>query len=835
MIIYTNKINTSAKVILTDSRFVSSASESIFFAVKGVRHDGHQFINELYTKGVREFVVEIGATFSINQKEVYVEKNGLRAESEQIVESNCVFWIVENSIKALQELATSHRNKFTLPIIGITGSNGKTIVKEWLSALLESSLSVVKSPRSYNSQIGVALSVWQINDLHQIGIFEAGISQQGEMQQLENILHPEYGIFTTIGSAHDEGFRSRKQKITEKLRLFRHSNYLVYCQDNEEIDEEIQLFLKAVNPLIQLIGWTTKGNGIHFVSYNKQANYTDCTLYFDGEEFSFRIPFFDDASIQNAIHCAYILLLMLQKSSLNGTNWETLSTNFQYLKPVSMRLELKHGMNDNYLIDDTYNNDLAGLEMALNFMNQHHTKRPKLLILSDIAESGLSESNLYSQVEEVLKAKGIDEIIGIGEGISNYQPAQGSYFKSTTEFLEALPNLGIKSRFILIKGARKFEFERIVNRLIQKVHGTVLEVNLDSLTHNLNFYRSKIKSPTKLMVMVKAHAYGSGSSEIAALLQYHRVDYLGVAYTDEGVHLRQNGITLPIMVLNPQPESYSYLTEYQLEPEVYSLEMLAEFEDFLNFTNLKSPVLIHLKLDTGMHRLGFIEADIETLISRIQANPKLKIASIFSHLAGADEQEHNAFSNRQITVFKQLATKIQSAFNYPISRHICNSAGIIRFPEAHFEMVRLGIGLYGIEATQEEQKALQVVATLKTTISQKKYLKKGETVGYSRRGVLEKDATIATIAIGYADGFDRGFSRGVGEVFVHNQRCKTIGNVCMDMTMIDVTDVPCEIGDEVIIFGTQPTISELATKIETIPYEILTGVSERVKRVFYKE
>ena len=816
---FSEPILTGASVLLTDSRFVSQPQQSIFFAIKGERHDGHIFIEELYQKGVREFVVE--------KKAAPADLVSRFPEGK--------FWMVENGIKALQNLAAAHRKKFNIPVIGITGSNGKTIVKEWLSTLLARDYAIIKSPRSYNSQIGVGLSVWQMNESHTLGIFEAGISKSGEMENLEPIISPTIGIFTNVGSAHDEGFRSRKQKVTEKLRLFKRSKTLIYCKDYEEIDEEIKLLLKAVNPSIQLIGWSKSQESPINVTFSKASNYTTLNINWNAEDYEFRIPFTDDASIENATHCIFARLLMTPK----GQNLNIMSDALMNLKPIAMRLELKQGINDCSLIDDTYNNDYAGLNMALNFMSQHHTKKNKVLIISDLLQSGLKETELYKSIAELIKGKSIDQLIGIGEDISRNQRFfdDGVFYPSTEAFLKEYPINQLHDSLILVKGARKFAFEKIVNRLIQKVHGTIFEINLDALTNNLNFYRSKAGSNTKIMVMVKAYAYGSGSAEVASLLEYHRVDYLGVAYPDEGVVLRQNGIKLPIMVLNSQPETFGKLKEYNLEPEIYSFQILRRFIDFTQ-SYPDARFKIHIKLDTGMHRLGFEEQDIDALIDQLKQHPTIKIASIFSHLVGADEAEHNDFSRSQIVSFQQMSDRITQALptgETPPLRHICNSAGIIRFPEARFDMVRLGIGLYGVEATGTEQKSLQTVGTLKTIISQIKHLKKGETIGYSRKGVLDKDSRIATIAIGYADGFDRGFSKGVGHVLVNGNRCPIIGNVCMDMTMVDVTEVTCEEGDEVIIFGKDLPIHELAASISTIPYEILTGVSERVKRVFYKE
>lgn len=815
-------IQTTAKVILTDSRFVSQTDSTIFFAIKGERHDGHAFIEELYQKGIREFVVE-SKSFTDELK-------------ARFADSEATFWVVDNAIKALQKLAIEHRNQYNYPIVGITGSNGKTIVKEWLSTLLSKDYHIVKSPRSYNSQIGVPLSVWQMDASHHLGIFEAGISKSGEMENLEPIIRPTIGVFTNIGSAHDEGFRSRKQKVAEKLRLFKNSKTLIYCKDYEEIDEEIRILLKAVNPKIELIGWSKEKKGTIWVNYNKNNTYTDIEIFWNGEDYQFSVPFTDDASLENLTHCIFVSLKLNPSKKLHLGS----------LKPVAMRLELKQGINDCYLIDDTYNNDYAGLAMALNFMSQQHQNKRKVLIISDVLQSGLKESELYKNIFELIKSRNIDEVIGIGDTIKKALPNDEEGwvgFNNTEDFLQNYPIHQLKDSLILIKGARKFQFEKIVERLSQKIHGTVFEINLDALTNNLNFYRSKVGSNTKIMVMVKAFAYGSGSAEVASLLEYHRVDYLGVAYADEGVFLRNNGIKLPIMVMNPQPETFSKLSEFDLEPEIYSFKILNEYLNFIkNITSSKenSPsgaggFAFHIKLDTGMHRLGFEEEDIDKLIEILKTNPQIKIQSIFSHLAGADEAIHNDFSKTQIEKFTRMSDKIMKATNSQPIRHICNSAGVIRFPEAKFDMVRLGIGLYGIESADIEQKALQTVGTLKTVISQIKHLKKGETIGYSRKGILEKDARIATIAIGYADGYDRGFSKGVGKVLVNGTLCPVIGNVCMDMTMIDVTEANCNEGDEVILFGKDLSIRDLANSIGTIPYEILTGVSERVKRIFYKE
>lgn len=809
MFVDIDKLDAQGKVLLTDSRFLSEPGKSIFFAIKGSRHDGHRFIEDLFLSGLREFVVEEKALTAGQRK--FLEKPEIRA------------YPVSSSIGALQELAARKRSRYRYPVVGITGSNGKTIVKEWLHSLLEKDFDIVKSPRSYNSQIGVALSVWEMSSKNDLGIFEAGISQPGEMAALEKIIRPALGIFTNIGPSHSEGFRSNREKIREKLLLFQQAEALVYCRDYREVEEEAEHFLRPLNPDIQFISWS--------VSDLKREKGKVSFEYVPGR-FA-EIPFSDSASIENAVHCVCAGLYLLNRK---GVSAERFLERFRFLKPVEMRLELKEGREGNYLIDDTYNNDLGGLKMALNFMSQTHTKRDKVLILSDMFQSGLSDQELIAEMLDLLRPQKIKTFIGIGEVLSAYPlelPGTAiKLFKSTGEFLKSgVPDTFQKS-LILVKGARSFSFEQIVERLVKRIHGTVLEINLDAITHNLNFYRGRIGPETRLMVMVKAFAYGSGN-EVAAWLQYHRVDYLTVAYPDEGVALRQNGITLPIMVMNADPDSYSTIFEHHLEPEIYSFRVL---EAYLKAKMLWKPAevtRVHLKIDTGMHRLGFMEHETASLIEILKNHPAMEVASIFSHLVGADDAEHNAFSAQQIARFDRVSSRIISETGSAPLRHICNTAGITRFPEARYDMVRLGIGLYGVESSGMETGVLEPVATLKTTISQIKSLPAGETVGYGRKGVLGRDSRIATIAIGYADGYDRRFSRGNAVVNVNGTLCKTVGNVCMDMTMIDVTGAVCEEGDEVIVFGANPGISDLAGRIGTIPYELLTGVSERVKRVFY--
>lgn len=818
-------ITTTAHYLLNDSRQVSSPINSIFFAIKGLHHDGHRYVWDLYRRGVREFVVESAACTP-----TFLEE--LEAMPEAKV------WQVANSILAMQDVARQRRETFLIPVIGITGSNGKTIVKEWLYQLLINRFKIVKSPKSYNSQIGVPLSVWQMNDSHSLAIFEAGISLPKEMDALEKIIQPSIGIFTNIGTAHSEFFETNKQKIQEKLTLFRHCKTLIYCADYVEIDETIRNEFVYENTDCELVSWSRVLSGGVRVDWQVAISNTALTMVYKEQEMTFDVPFIDEASIENCIYCILVLLQMAYNS-------EEIQVRLQILRPVSMRLELKQGVNGNYLIDDTYNNDLAGLTIALNFLAQQQQRPTKVVILSDVLESGMIEHELYHHIAHVIKEKEIAVFVGIGETMTRHyevfiQALKGDtgthqfyFFKTTEDFIHSTLIKSLEDSVILVKGARLFGFEQIVKTLVQKTHGTVLETNLDAITHNLNYFRDKIGRQTKIMVMVKAFAYGSGSAEVANLLQFHGVDYLAVAYTDEGVVLRQNGIFLPIMVMNASPNDFEKLVTYQLEPEIYNLRILQEFANYCKGHSIGSK--IHIKLDTGMHRLGFEAKDIPTLLAILDQSPSLYVATIFSHLVGADEAQFDAFTQHQIDEYKQLSQQIIKELPHLCVRHVANSAGIARFPEARFDMVRLGIGLYGVAATPEDQVNLMTVGTLKTVISQIKHIKQADTVGYSRKGVLERDTITATIAIGYADGYDRGLGRGIGEVLVAGKRCKTVGNVCMDMTMVDITDVPnAKEGDDVIVFGEGLSIAELAAHIGTIPYEIITGVSERVKRIYYQ-
>ncbi len=794
-------LNTDEKLdnLLIDSRQVVSPQGTIFFALSGPRFDGHEFIDQVYAAGVRYFVVG-------RNNDTWIKS---------IPDANLIK--VPDPLIALQQIATHHREQYHIPVVGITGSNGKTIIKEWIYQLL-SDLKVIKNPKSYNSQVGVPLSVWQLTDKAEIGIFEAGISQPGEMEKLSKIIQPTLGIFTNIGPAHDSGFTNRAEKIREKSRLFAKADKVIYRKDHIDVGRVLEEQLLSG----QLFSWSTNKDVKADISFvlDPQSDGILCSWEFSGQQARLFLPFTDPASIENILHCL-TLLVFLNYSS------KEIELKVKDLRSISHRLSLIKGMDQCYLIDDTYNNDLAGLEVALDFLNQQPHGREKAVILSDIKQAADSPENLYSKVAQLLDSKGIHRFFGIGPDISRFnqlfsEPSQ--FYISTDQFLEQRP--AFKEQAILIKGARDFEFEKIVDQLQEKHHGTVLEIDLGALTDNLNYFKSLLPDKTKIMVMVKAFAYGSGSQEVAHLLQYHGVDYLGVAYADEGISLRKDDIHLPIMVMNPSPDSFARMIEYQLEPEIYSLELLSSFQQFCQ--RHQKSASIHLKIDTGMRRLGFEASQIEELVEQMRQFP-LNVSSIFSHLAAADNLLEEEFTNTQFDTFKKVCYDLAPILSAQSLRHILNSWGIINYPKFHLDMVRLGIGLYGIGPAGSK---LSNISVLKTTISQIKQIQPGETIGYGRSGKADSCKTIATIAIGYADGFDRRNSNGVGKVLVRGKLAPVIGHVCMDMTMVDVTGHQAEVGDQVIIFNDKLTLSAIAANIGVIPYEILTGIGERVKRVY---
>lgn len=801
--------------LLFDSRQVAMPSRSLFFALSGERLDGHRYLPDLYRAGVRQFVVSQAVAV-----EHYPNANIL---------------LVKNTLQALQLLAQHHRSKFRIPVVGITGSNGKTVIKEWLWQLLSPDFHIVRSPKSYNSQIGVPLSVWQMKPEHTLALFEAGISKPGEMQRLAPIIQPEIGLLTNIGPAHREGFRDDAEKIQEKMRLFDSARLLVVSVDNPAIAQAARAWQNEA-PERQLFTWSKTGLPADVQIIGVQTDpdgFTQIRAAFRQmiELAVIDIPFSDTASVENAIHCWAVMHLL-------GISQKNIAERMRRLEPVEMRLELKSGVRHCTLVNDFYNNDLASLRIALQFARQQARTGRVTLILSDILQSGLPASDLWEQVAAAIQLQGVGRLIGIGSAIPAIQaflPADfdAVFYPETEPFLQNIAAHDFHDELILLKGARPFEFERIARRLEQKAHKTVLEINLTALVHNLNAYHRLLRPGTRTMAMVKAAGYGSGSAEVAKLLEFHRVDYLGVAYADEGIELRHAGVNLPILVLNPEPASFDVLYRFRLEPEVYSLPML---DELIHFAGKEKALSIHLKLDTGMHRLGFEADDIPALTAQLREYPNLRVQSVFSHLSASDAAQHDAFSHRQAAVFTELSGQISAALGYAPLRHICNTGGIVRFPEYHFEMVRLGIGLYGIDSAGLQDQ-LRVVNTLKATISQIKEIAPGDTVGYNRNsGPLTKPTRIATISIGYADGFLRLASGGRYSVQLRGQRAPTIGNVCMDMTMIDVTHIPAaREGDEVVVFGEHPPVQELAGVLQTIAYEVFTNISERVKRVYWQE
>lgn len=809
--IATDLNDTEVSILLTDSRQVFFPAETLFFAISTKNNDGHKFVSELYELGVRNFVV-----------------SHLLPEWEEYNNTN--FLVVSDTLNALQRLAAYHRKRFDIPVIGITGSNGKTVVKEWLYQILHPDFHITHSPRSYNSQIGVPLSVWQMSDQTQLGIFEAGISQPEEMSRLEAIIHPSIGILTNIGQAHQEGFKSMKQKCLEKLELFIHCDVIICEEENELIDECMEIACLSHKRLT----WSKKGSPkspLYIKKIEKGKVSTDIHFSILGFVASITIPFTDDASIEDAIH-------VLATTIYLHISMEEVKERMAVLEPVAMRLDVRQGKNNSTLINDSYNSDINSLNIALDFLVQRATisEQKKVLIISDIPQSGMNSKDLYYLASNLIKNKKIDLLVGIGMEISAHRDmftdVESHFFSTTEAFIHSSLWNTFHDMFILLKGARSFSFEAINKLLEVKTHETVLEIDLDAIVHNYNFYRSRLKPETKMVCMVKADGYGTGASEVAKTLQYHKCDYLAVAVAEEGVTLRKQGIKVPIIVLNSEVGGFEELATYSLEPEVYNFRILDAFikEAILQgITNYP----IHLKIDTGMHRLGFTEEDIPELLSRMKSQTGVRIQSVFSHLAASESWDFDDFTSTQISTFKKISKEIETGVLHPVMKHILNSAGIERFPEEQMDMVRLGISLYGVSASGLD--GLRNVCSLKTTILQLKHIKAGETVGYGRKGSFEHDATIATIRIGYADGLSRQFGNGVGSVFVNGQMAPIVGNICMDLSMIDVTGLDVKEGDTVTIFGENPSVKDMAKQISTIPYEIFTSISSRVKHIYYKE
>jgi len=814
--------DTVIEELVIDTRKVAQPANALFIALPGDRRDGHSFIPDAYEKGIRNFLISNDAI-----------------DTAKYAGANFVW--VKDTLAALQQIAAAKRRLFKIPVVGITGSNGKTIVKEWLYQLMNGSYKTVRSPKSYNSQIGVPLSVWLMSAKHEMAIFEAGISQPGEMEKLERIIQPTIGIFTNIGEAHSEGFLTIRQKINEKLVLFRHARHLVYCKDAHELNQCVVQYLTHIKGAdnghaLQLFTWSAKTEAdLKITATEKEGNKTHISAIYQNTDIHITIPFTDSASIENAIHCWCVMLL-------TGVDNTVIQERMQALQPVSMRLEQRHGINDCTIINDTYNSDLTSFLIALNYLDQQKQHPHHTVILSDMLQIGKPDAELYEEVAEQVSRRNIQRFIGIGPSLyknkslfRKHRKLRSIFFKSTDDFLQKFHHITFDKEAILLKGARLFAFEKISMLLEQKVHQTVLSINLSSLLHNLQVFRSKLKPGVKLMAMVKAFSYGSGSYEIAHLLQYAGVDYLSVAYTDEGITLRKAGITMPIMVMSPDAISFDRMIAWKLEPVIFSTQSLHAFTNIARTLKVEQ-YPIHIKLDTGMHRLGFLPSEIDTLAEELQANPHISVASIFSHLAASEDAAEDAFTTLQASAFEDMSGKlVKKLSNTPI-RHLCNSAAIARHPSLHYDMVRLGLGLYGIDSSRALQGELKQISTLKTTIAQVKTIPAGDTVGYGRKGIADKELRIATICIGYADGYPRSLGNGKGHVLIHGKQAQLVGIVCMDMCMVDVTGIPeAKEGDEVIVFSPELPLTQLAQWAGTIPYELMTGISQRVKRIYENE
>ncbi len=808
--IYGNATERVVDWLLTDSRSLAFPESTLFFALRTRLGDGHRYVADLYKRGVRSFVVEQVPALAAQE---YPE---------------AVFLVSECPLKSLQRLAERHREEMQLPVVGITGSNGKTVVKEWLYQILAPHYHVTRSPRSYNSQIGVPLSVWLLNQQTEIGIFEAGISQVGEMQALRAIVQPTIGIMTNVGEAHQENFASKEAKCLEKLALFQDSEVLIYCADDALVSNGVE----AMRYAGRRFAWTKEGMAdaeVKVAAEQTDANATQITYTYQETTHTFTLPFIDAASLQNALHCLAACLYL-------GVSAAVIAEGMANLEPVAMRLEVKQGLRGCMIINDCYNSDINSLDIALDFTARRFAQtaaQRRVLVLSDMEQTGVAPSELYKRVAQLVASRGVDLLLGVGADLT----ASKDCFTVPSRFfatVEALMNSGVLEALqrdvVLLKGSRRAGFERIAEALAQKVHETTLEVNLEAVTQNLTHFRSMLSGQTKMVCMIKASAYGSGAVEIAKTLQERGVDYLAVAVADEGAELRAAGITGNIIVMNPEMNSFATLFAHRLEPEVYNFNLLdaliraAEREGITDFP-------VHIKLDTGMTRLGFNpHADMEQLVARLKHQTALLPRSVFSHFAGSDSADFDAYTHQQFATFDAASKQLQANFPHKVLRHICNSAGIERFPQYHLDMVRLGLGLYGVSPIDNH--TIHNVAALKTTILQIRDVADTTTVGYSRRGVLHRPSRIAALPIGYADGLNRRLGNGRGHCLVNGMPAPYVGNICMDVCMIDVTDIPCREGDIVEIFGDNLPVAQLAAWLETIPYEVLTSVSERVKRVY---
>ncbi|HWV75528.1 MAG TPA: bifunctional UDP-N-acetylmuramoyl-tripeptide:D-alanyl-D-alanine ligase/alanine racemase [Pseudosphingobacterium sp.] len=794
---------TEIETLSYDSRKLTNHGHALFFALSG-RRDGHQYLQDVYKTGVRNFVLNKGAF------------------KEELL-TDCNLIVVNDTLEALQQLAAHHRSQFHYPVIAITGSNGKTIVKEWLNQLLSPDYDIVRSPKSFNSQLGVPLSLWQMNNRHNLAIIEAGISKEGEMDTLEAMIKPTIGVFTNLGAAHDEGFSSAKSKASEKMSLFKDAEEVIYSADY--LDHHFSI------PGKKQFSWSVNGTGdLSVLEIHKQGHLMLLKAIYNKQELNLSIPFTDKASIENAVCCCAVMLAL-------GYTAVTIASRMPRLQRVGMRLELKKGLNNCSIIDDSYSNDMSSLTIALDFLRQQKQYPLRTVILSDIAIHEQDANKIYRQLANLMKDKQIDRLLGVGQHLTKYAhlfQLDAQFFNSTEELIQSLEQLELKNTTILIKGARVFGFERISKALTLQTHETTLEINLNALEHNLNSYKNLLTKGTKLMVMVKAFSYGSGSFEIANLLQFNKVDYLTVAYADEGITLRNAGIELPIVVMSPGAETFDQMILHRLEPEIYSF---SELKSFIKTVGDKeaSKYPIHIKLDTGMHRLGFESEDLQELVSLLKATETVFVKSVFSHLAASGDHKHDDFTRHQIDQFIQFTNIFKERLGYDFIRHIANTSAIVRFPEAQLDMVRLGIGLYGVGSDAGNGLFLHPSAQLKTSITQIKHIKVGETIGYNRNGRLDGEGKIATVKIGYADGYNRRLGNGVGKMLINGYEVRTVGDICMDMCMLDITDITAEEGDEVIVIGEHISVESIAKQIDTIPYEVLTGISQRVKRVYYYE
>lgn len=792
--------------VVFDSRRISSPSSSVFFALPGEKKDGHEFILDCYQKGIRCFVVRTWIHFAECPEASYIE--------------------VENVLDALQTLALYHRLKFQMPVIGITGSNGKTVVKEWLSQISGNFFSVIRSPKSYNSQLGVALSLLNMQADHDLAIIEAGISKPGEMARLSKTILPTIGVLTNIGESHLEFFTDKNQLSKEKTELFS-SCKIIIGKESEYLNAQIAA---AINPNAVALLWSKDQKSRVFLKEVKiSLQTTELEIVYETKAYHIIIPFTDEASIENtmSVFCCCIAL-NIEENAI---------PLFSTLSPINMRMHIIQGLNGSFVIDDSYSSDFFSLKIAFDFLARHRASKETLVILSDILQSPYKKEELYSRVAQTIKENSITKLIAIGPQFVEHQKLfdkNVEFFTSTEDYLKTIKPNDYSGKAILVKGARNFGFERVVVALQEQSHETVLEIDLGAVAHNLRHFRSKLQPSVKMMVMVKAAGYGSGAVEVSKVLEYNRVDYLAVAYSDEGIALRDAGILTPIMVMNPDQTGLNSMLKNRLEPEVYSLRSFQNLIHAMNAEDIHH-IPAHIKLDTGMHRLGFEKKELPELLDFLRKNSRVKIGSIFTHLVASEDPLSDLFTNTQLDLFEEMSQKIADVLGYQPLLHASNTGGIERHPRAQYSMVRLGIGLYGISPSEEEQAKLRNVSTLKTKISQIKKIHPGESVGYNRRFIANVPTTVATIPIGYADGLKRSMSNGVGEVNVNGSLCPIIGNVCMDMTMINISNTTAEVGDQVVIFGISPTISEIASHAGTIPYEILTSISQRVKRVYVEE